>query len=511
MWQKNSAQLEGVTFPLEFVKYLLVTSVIYWLINFVLTPNTLSPLHQDDYVVLGAGYGKLRWLIERPISTNLAYFMGEMGPTFSFALVNLLTAAIPAQVLYIVARLLRVRLGWLLTTAFSVMVFSHLAAFEHGKYLGLITNLTSHFFGCLSLIGLLHMRQNPSLPASMFAVSAYGLSVFAKEDFLLPPILLLIYFGGDLYYPRANNTVDAADHKSLEKKRWLKISLWFIVLAGASVLFSLLVRNPFLAGAVNQVGSTAHYAVNFDPRVLMATFRTLTVEYSTWQTLAGISVAFALGVLWKERRRELALIVVIVFCLILPYALISNRVLPYRVFAWLPWLSALVVFAAALLWRGEITLFSSRKVTRSFALVLFLVPFLIGYLDRLPRLMVAEWYKSAQKTNIQMFNSIVANQAMLQKEEVVGVVGVEGLSPWSNNDGAFLREKLGFWNRWVVFVDKSSMFFTIKESVLPTYLSVISSRQVCDQPGLLVMKFDSTGVGVPVRAGELCNASEGQK
>ena len=225
----------------------------------------------------------------------------------------------------------------------------------------------------------------------------------------------------------------------------------------------------------------------------------------------GFSVAFALGVFWKERRRELLLLAVIVFCLILPYALISNRVLPYRVFAWLPWLSALVVIAAGLLWRGEMTVFSSRKTAKGFGFILFLVPFLIGYLDRLPRLMVAEWYESAQKTNKQMLDSILANKAMLKKEEVVGVVGVEGLSPWSNNDGAYLQNKLGFGNHWVVFVDRSTMFFTIKESVPPAYLSVISTQRLCEQPSLLVMKFDSSGVGAPVRASKLCTRAEGEK
>ncbi len=510
MWSKNNIHNEGAGI-LDLCRYFSVALMTYWLINFVLTPNTLSPLHQDDYVVLGAGFEKFSWTVERPVSTNLAYFMGQMGPSFSFALLNFLTAALPAMVLYFFAHLLRVRLGWFLTAAFSVMTFSHLAAFEHGKYLGLITNLTSHFFGCLALITLLYVWRTPRFLTSTIAVVAYGLSVFAKEDFLLPPLLLLVYLGADLYYPRTRITAEAADRRAHEKQWWLKMSLWFIALAGASVLFSLLVRNPFLAGAVGQVGNSAHYAVSFDPGVLLAAFLKLTIEYSPWHTIAGVLAVIALSVTWKERRRELILLAAIVFCLILPYAMISNHVFSYRVFAWLPWLSAPVVIAAALLWRGEVPMFFGRKIAKVFAVALFAVPFLVGYLDRIPRLMVAGWYASAQQSNKQMIDSIVANKALLDKEKVIGVVGVEGLSPWSNNDGAYLRKKLGFSNHWVIFVDKSTMFFTIKESAPSTYLSVASSRSLCEQPGLLVMKFDPSGVGMPVRAGELCSANKASK
>lgn len=511
MWSNNNIHSDGVG-SLVFLRYVLVSLSTYWLINFLLSPNTLSPLHQDDYVVLGAGYENFRWSVERPVSTNLAYFMGQMGASFSFALLNLLTAALPAMVLYFFTHLLRVRIGWFLAAAFSVMTFSHPAAFEHGKYLGLITNLASHFFGCLALIALLHVRRTPSFSNNAIAVVAYGLSVFSKEDFLLPPLLLLAYFGAELCYPRMHIAADDVIRQEHEKQWWGKISLWFIALAGASVLFSLLVRSPFLAGAVGQVGNSAHYAVSFDPSVLLAAFLKLTIMYSPWHTIAGVSSIIALSIAWKKRRRKLILLAAIVFCLILPYALISNHVFPYRVFAWLPWLSAPVVIVTALLWHGEIAMFSSRKTAKVFASILFLVPFLIGYLDRIPRLRVADWYASAQQSNKQMIDSIVANKALLDKEEVVGVIGVEGLSPWSNNDGAYLQKKLGFGQPWIVFVDKSTMFFTIRESVTSsTYLSVISSQRLCERHGLLVMKFDSLGVGTPLRVEALCTAGEMNK
>jgi hypothetical protein len=570
MLLKSDISKSGGSLYANFFLYLLVALVSYGLLNFVLTKNTLSPLHQDDYLVLGAGYEKLRWLVERPASTNLAYFMGQMGPTFSFALLNFFTATVPALVLYFVCRLLRFKIGWVLAICFGLMVFSHEAAFEHGKYLGLITNLTSHFFGCLALVILLLARQKPMLLFDTCAVIAYGLSVFAKEDFLLPPLLFLFYLGADLYYPPAGKTIEVIDDRVAQKKWLLRISGYFLVLACASVLFGFLVANPFLAGAAGQLGDTAHYAVNVSPVVLIAAFLKLTVGYAPWHTTAGVLAVIALGLTWKGRRREILTLTAMILCLILPYAVIPNHVFVYRVFAWLPWLSALSVVAIGYFFNAPSSGVVTKTAARLFALLMLALVFLYGYdensrspllvewsedvlapipplnpsltdlklrlatefepvrtfispyiqsvseyvdehVDVTRRLMVAEWYEGAQQMNKALLNSILANKALLNNEPVVGVVGVVGLSPWSNNDGGYLRKRLGFRNHWIVFVDKSTMYFTIKDFESSTYLSVASSRKLCERPALLIMKFDSTGMGRPVRARELCNSGEASK
>jgi hypothetical protein len=38
-----------------------------------------------------------------------------------------------------------------------------------------------------------------------------------------------------------------------------------------------------------------------------------------------------------------------------------------------------------------------------------------------------------------------------------------------------------------------------------------SNKRLCEKPNLLIMKFDSTGVGSPIRAGEYCNATDSNK
>lgn len=504
MSEENKMRNKEAISRIDFLKYLIVASLTYWVFNFILIPNTLSPVHHDDYSVLGAGIESMRWFIERPISTNIAYFMGEMGATFAFGLLNFFTIAVPVMVLYFCTRLLEIKIGWVLATAFSVMTFSHLAAFEHGKYLGLITNLTSHFFGCLALIALVHARGKPSSLAGSLAVIAYGLSVFSKEDFLLPPLLLIAYLGAEIFFPRKVLPKDATKDQGDERRWWRKMSLLFVGVAGASFLFSLLVRNPFVAGAFGNLGAAAPYAVNFSPLIIWESFVKLAVKYSSWQALMASTAFIALWLTWKPRRRELLLLAMMVFSLILPYALISNHTFPYRVFAWLPWMSALVVVAAAFFWRGEVCDQIARKVALLFGAIFFSSTLVVAYLDRLPRLMVAGWYETVQRTNQRMIEALLANKPMLDQEAEVGIVGVEGLSPWSKSNGAYLQKKLGFVNRWVVFIENNSIFFATNKSVPEAYISVLSSQRLCENPELLVMKFDASGAAVPVRAAELC-------
>ena len=135
---------------------LLLAAAIYVLINVVLAPGGLYPVHQDDYHVLGAGFDRLRLLVagtvERPVSANLAYAMGGLGAGFAFAVLNALTVLVAVGALALLSRLLGVQLRWYAVMLFAVIAFNDVSAYEHGKYLGLITNLTSHGFGIGALL-----------------------------------------------------------------------------------------------------------------------------------------------------------------------------------------------------------------------------------------------------------------------------------------------------------------------------------------------------------------------
>ncbi|WP_406851081.1 hypothetical protein ABEB33_02715 [Herbaspirillum huttiense] len=479
-----------------FILYLTVCACVYWIINFVMTPNMLSPLHQDDYLVLGAGSERLSWFLERPVSTNFAAVMGILGPNFSYGVVNVLTVAIPPLVLFFCAQLLRIRIHWLIAIPFSIFCYSHSSAFEHGKYLGLITNLMSHFFGCLVLIAMMYSWQKLSRRMDQVATICYGLSVFSKEDFLLPPLILLAYLALQFRLSNADR-----DHKD-----WLKkMAVSLLSVATISVLFSVLIKNPFISGATGQIASDASYGVSFNPSVLLNSFQTLTVEYAYWYSLAAL-VSFVLLLLTATHRRlEVMVFAVMIVLLALPYTLLANHLFSYRVFAWLPWFAALLAAVIAIHLQGK-SLIKPVWLAWPIALLATAIPPWINYLDEVPRLSIAAWYMEATTANRNMLNAIEEHRDLLQRSPAAGIIGLTGLSPWSNNSGSFLKQKLGFQNEWIVFVDQPSMFYRIPLEEDLSSIKVTLTSKICDYPHLPVFKFDQQGHATMLNSDQLCAA-----
>lgn len=490
--------------PLIWLRYALAAALIHWLVNFVFLTNTLSPLHQDDYFMLGAGFGDFKFPVERPVSTNLVFFMGGMGQNFSFFLLNFLTVLIPILVLYFVSSLLNARIGLVGVLVFSAMTFFHHSTFEHSKFLGLITNLSSHFFGCLTLVLLLHARQKLSWVLVLVSAFFYALSVFSKEDFVLPPLLFIVYFILKLYFPvfegRAKNTVDTD-----RARKWVAIvALLLTSIAFLSILYSVIFRNPFVAGAVGDLSGNSPYAVVVSPKVFLASLIKLTFEYAPVSTGACIGALIFVGVFSQTRRFESAIIFLVVFSLILPYALIPNRSLPYRAFGWLPWFYATFVVFLSLLLGGEFRKWVKDEVARFLAGFLFLLCTLLLYMNRDSVLSVANWYALNQDINLRMLNTLQYHKDILDNEMLVGVVGVSGLSPWSNSNGAFLKNKLGLSNRWVVFVDGSSIYYRVADFQGDSYINVVSAGEICNLQQKLLIEFDARGRGFLRYTSDLC-------
>lgn len=497
----------ALTFRQNAIPALAGACVAYLMLLFVLTPNTLSPIHHDDYSMLGAGFADMRLWVERPVSTNIVDLMGQGGPMFAFALLNLFALLVPTGTLLFVFRLLRIRVSLPIALAFGVMVFSDQSALWHAKYLGVITNLVSHAFGVGALLLLARAWERTSFRTLVFAAGAYALSAFAKEDFLLPPFVLLAYAWAELWVPRTYS-IASTDTAQLQRRLWCRAVVLFVAVAGASVGFSALTRSPFTEGIFGGTSASAHYAVSLAPADVLRTFAKLTLEYARFPAIAALFAAVLLAVLWGDRRREVVALAVMVVSLVLPYSLIGNQAPAYRVFAWLPWLAALVVAPAALLWDRQSRFLKWRSLTLLAAAALYAVPWIGARQVSNTRLELANWYASEQRSNRAMLQTIEQNWPTLSNERVVGLIGLEGLSPWSNTEGKFLRRKLGYPQTWIVFVEKPSIFYAFKEPTPDVVVAVLPIERLCANERLMVLKFDREGRGVPVRAGQWCQTPE---
>lgn len=504
---RNGKDIDIKTMPTQSTWFAFIfLASIYFIINFIMTPNTLSPIHQDDYFVLGTNLENVRWFTGRPISANLAYLMGEMGLGFSFFLVNVLTIIVPLIIILFLSKLFNIQFFWYSLLLYGAISFSDFSALEHGKFLGLISSLTSHFFGCLTLLFILDYWKSNNLRKALFAFLTYSLSVFSKEDFLLPPLAILSFLWIEALL------IKSELHLSLSKKQVKNVFIFTILLASitlVSLVFSFMVNNPFLYGVTGEVTGSASYAINLNPLILLKAFSKLTFEFIPIPMSLGLISLLIGWILLPNYRHRLILIIVLLIILILPYAVIQNRMLPYRVFAWLPWLAGLTAVVIQTL----VNRFDQHQKRGlfywsiiSFSLILTCT---VIWQSNTPRLMVANWYKNQQDINKSILITLQQYRNLLAKQEFVGIVGVEGLSPWSHTDGEYLRKKLFFDNHWIIFVNKASIFFTPnQESGEKKFVNVKLKNQMCEFKNLLVLNFDNQGFGKPILSQELCQRTQ---
>ena len=270
-----------------------------------------------------------------------------------------------------------------------------------------------------------------------------------------------------------------------------------------------MVNNPFLYGVTGEVTGSASYAINLNPLILLKAFSKLTFEFIPIPMSLGLISLLIGWILLPNYRHRLILIIVLLIILILPYAVIQNRMLPYRVFAWLPWLAGLTAVVIQTL----VNRFDQHQKRGlfywsiiSFSLILTCT---VIWQSNTPRLMVANWYKNQQDINKSILITLQQYRNLLAKQEFVGIVGVEGLSPWSHTDGEYLRKKLFFDNHWIIFVNKASIFFTPnQESGEKKFVNVKLKNQMCEFKNLLVLNFDNQGFGKPILSQELCQRTQ---
>lgn len=488
---------------------LAVLALAYYAINFVLTPNSLSPIHQDDYLALGYGFEEMRWSAVRPVSSNLIFLMGAMGPPFAYLLLSAMTVALVVLVVRLSERIFQRELKWYALLLVAAVAFGHMASYEHGKLLGLATTLSSNVLGLVAMCLLWDAWKTRSANSAMAGIVAYALAVFAKEDYILPPLVMLAW----LWLMRLR---EAGSWREALRGFEIGLTVAALLAALASVVYTfVLSSNPFVGGLADAASQNASYAVNLAPKALLTALWTLTFGYAPLQSGIGIVSLIAGFVLLPALRWQLALIAGLILVLMLPYAAIPNNMPEFRVFGWLPWFGALaafvIVFAAEALARR---IKPSARGALSAVLALALAA-LVMWQANPHRQAVAAWYAAQQQLNNRMIESLRDHRSLIAREATVGITGVEGLSPWSNTDAQFLHRKLYFDNKWIVFVDKDSMFFQIDPVVagkpVPSrgkeFVLVESTSHLCDTPSLLVLQFDAGGAARPVRAGNICAAT----
>lgn len=469
-----------------------ILAIVFVAIDFLLTPNTPYPVVPDDFLILGGGVSDMAWWWKRPVAANAIFLIGEAGRGFAFFSISALAVATAGMALIFIGRLFDVRWHWVSIVAFSAIVFSQVSAFEHSKYLGLLTNLISHLFGMATLLFLWDAWKNRG-GWRWFAMGlTYLLSVFAKEDFILPPLLL----AGFLWFARVAHTIPQA-HGSPARRGRLAATAALVVIGSGSLIWNLFDRNPFISGLLRAQPKDASYAVHLEIPSLMHAAWILFAEYVP---LVSILALLAWAALWwttPAYRARLIFLAGLVTLLALPYMLIPNNMPQYRAYAWLPWLGATVTLAMQVFANRITTQHPGRYVRIAVLLAYMGIGLGAAWTHHDARLQRALQYRSSESLNRRMISSLQDVRQNIRGESIVGLRGLSGLSPWCGNDARYINNKLGFRNRWLIFVPaESSCYKQLPPDIKKKRginVFVAKSDRVCDFQNLKILDFAADG------------------
>ncbi len=488
----------------------LFISAFYYVVNFILTPNDFFPVHQDDYILLGRGFRDMAVFIERPVTLNFVYLVAEIGVLPTFLLVSAIVVFVPIVVINFFELLFGLRYRWYSLILFAAICFGHFSAFENGKYLGSVVGI-SGLLGSLTLLSMLIAWKEKSKKFTLFAVIGYGLTCFSREDFLLPPLVLLSFFYLSTFLRFDSNNPN--ENLTFYRKNLLFIGGAMTILALLSVIFSAMVGSRFASMFSSSLVANDPYAVQLTISSVMAAFHKLTLQFIPGPTFFAL---FGLIVGWfvfQKKRMELIVSSLLILSIILPYTIIPNNLPSYRVVSWLPW------FAAFGCMTGQVIVEKIRERLGALAWLfgvglLFSSSFYVLMQFDIERQTIAGWYVGQQSLNKNILETLQRNSDLISREKVVAIRGVEGLSPWGNTDSEYLRNKLGYKNKWVILVNQNSAYNTINYVEASgdvhtndnrRYVAVAAVSGMCDLPDMLLIDFDKKGLGELNRTSHLCH------
>lgn len=465
--------LEGEASWKELLLAFVLLAIGYAFLDFLLIPSNrlvLHPLHHDDYTNLARSFATIGLGPPRPVSTLAIALLSTAGPRTYYLTLNLLTILYPALVFYFLARLFRRVAGPFPIAVAAALLLALPHSVEWAKYTGLITSLLSGVFGTLALILIAQaLRGEAETAAAWGGVAFYALSIFSKEDFALPGLLLVLF--------------------CLTERGARRPRAWAILGAVLLCILALFVYNAHYQSPFTSLAAAGPYQVQLRPSSVASVLRryfTFTPLVTGVLVLLGVSATFA-ALTCRECRRPLLLTVGIIGSLIAPYSLLPNHFAGYYAYGWLAWEAGLICVCIVLLAER----FPRAIVYASFALIALLAL----WRTQAERKAIVEWYARESILNEQIVKTLIQNRAAISRAAEVGVVGIEGLSPWSHSAGDYLRNRLGFRNRWIVFVPKSDMFYSL-DGPPASPDSVVQVRPLWELPrwpNLPVLFFDQAG------------------
>lgn len=305
-----------------------MATILYCVYYFVVCklPIVGTPTFRIDYFVTTATRtdgGIMQYMIHsRPISelyvyiqTVLArYFLNGQAKYLIYPFQHLALLVYFLSISKAIESIFKTRIHTLTFLAAWVLFITNPGIIGGVYKLETIVGTVSMFFGGLALVVLSRWDQNRTHSAAITFVSLYALSIFAKEDFILPPIFLLGWY----------LLKDGEWRRQLSDHKWLLSSVAFLL-----VFF--VVFNKFIIPGRSFIDpvdkAKSPYFMTLNPiSMAKVAFYYFVDEGRHIRVLSAFYAVATLAALALEKKwKETLLVVLIVSGLMAPYLIMPNQ------------------------------------------------------------------------------------------------------------------------------------------------------------------------------------------
>jgi len=388
-------------------------------------------------------------------------------------------------------------IAWLLFILTPVVV--------EGVYkLETIVGTLSMLFGGLAMLFLMRWERHKGTGSVLAFLGCYAASIMAKEDFILPPLILLAWF-----------IVRNGDWKQQMLAR-----KWVLVAVCACLAFFLVFNKAVVPGhayiePVHRADSP--YFMTLDPASVLGTLKYYIAACGRRVELIFMLYALAsvAALLLRNHWKETLLIAMIVGGLLAPYLIMPNHLYSYYGEKWLPWqtVTSLVIIQAVLGTRRHLAIAASCVVGAA-----ILVPTLVGVYRHHDVLWFrANYYRGIFSVSRNLHDTLVANRDAINRYKRVAVLGIGpgeiDQTPWQGNGEAefYLRGDLKLRPQWLVFVKADGRDYRVDDYVQPDFapqarVIVKRASDLARYENLPALVFQRDGRGRFVEPGKLSAA-----
>lgn len=434
----------------------------------------------DDYHGLSFQFSSISWHNPRPVFYFLAPFFAHLGLTGYYLLVLFLVILSAAAVFRFVQKFFscNIPIEWIFL--YGVLVFSFPFIIDVSKFLGIIINLCSALFALISMFSLLKGYRENKTSFFILAALFYTLSLFTKEDFILPNILLIAYL---FLFEKIEIDINLYHRKI----KLFLFSAYTIISIIALALFNKYIVHSVFTGMSTSL--SAPYAVNLAFSSVFKVYMHYLISnvYSIILTISALLI-FILCLFFTavETRIKLFFLLLIILSLIMPYSVLPNHTAYFYICNWLPWQSAVIVFGLFFLTAGW-----NKQTKYIFVAVFSILLIPISYPHRN---YTSVRYEADAQRNKNMVSTLIYYKKKLNQESYVGVINVTHFATWLIGNGDYFRNNLGLTPRWLVFVDNNSDNITQIDS--NKQINLLDSKKICDFPSMKYLHFMPDGKGM---------------